>query len=838
MLKTPVPALSWSWHIQRSNVRPTFHTFRRENVERSYEQCTFDKPSPRSMKTHKTSHQWMTTMFILLLARAVHAQPGTLDVLFDPGAGANDSVLCVAAQPDGKVLVGGEFTQFAGEQHGHLVRLNADGSTDAFFNSGSGFDGNVLEIDLQPDGKAIVCGTFTMYAGTPLNAKIVRLDVDGSLDAGFSPPAFLLASVNAMAVQPDGKILVAGNMSAGPPFQIRLVRLLPTGALDPSFTTTTTSFNQLLTDVEVLPDGRIAVLGNFSTYQGASRNKICLLNPDGSLDNTFLPGSGFPEVPRDLAVAPDGKLLVAGFLTTYNGTPVPKVLRLNQDGSIDPSWTFGSGTTNGVPTDVLVQPDGNLIIAGSFTMVDGTVRNRICRLLPDGLVDMVFDPGSGPDQTVTCLSMSVDADYFIGGYFLQVAGSTRVRVARLSGCAPTPWYPDADGDGYGTGAPVLSCSQPPSTSANDLDCDDGDPLIIPGRYFLDMDEDGFGDASTLFLACIQPPGSVMDSTDCDDTNDLFYPGAEWFEDLDGDGYGNSATLVVQCIAPQGYIDSPGDCDDSDPLVSHGEVCDDANPFTVNDRITGNCVCDGDAINGNFKIILGGAFDNQTGLMRDDLRANGLLPLSEPYSALGYANMIGAGSSIDPALLSINGPGAIVDWVLLECRLPEDPSVIAFSRPCLLRRDGRLVDLDGSLTVRIPGTTSLYYLAVHHRNHLPVMTAAAGFPAGALLDLTDPGVPTFGSQAQQQVAPGIMAMWPGNANGDDRIKYTGTGNDRDPVLTAIGGTIPTAVVNGTYSNNDINMDGSVKYTGSNNDRDPILTTIGGTLPTAQRLGQVP
>lgn len=363
-------------------------------------------------------------------------------------------------------------------------------------------------------------------------------------------------------------------------------------------------------------------------------------------------------------------------------------------------------------------------------------------------------------------------------------------------------------------------------------------MITPGRYFLDLDDDGFGDPSTLIIACAPPLGGVLDSTDCDDANDLYYPGAEWFEDLDGDGYGNSATLVVQCDAPAGYIDSPGDCDDTDPLVWHGEICDDGNPFTVNDRIQGNCLCDGDAINGNFKVMLGGAFDAQTGLMRDDLRANGLLPPSEPYSALGYTNMIGAGSVIDPALLSVTGPGAMVDWVLLECRLPEDPSVIAFSRPCLLRRDGRLVDLDGSLTVRIPGTTSLYYLAVHHRNHLPVMTATAGFPAGALLDLTDPAVPTFGSQAQQQVVPGTLAMWPGNANGDDRIKYTGTANDRDPVLTAIGGSIPTTVINGIYSTNDINLDGLVKYTGSNNDRDPILTTIGGTVPTAQRLGQVP
>ena len=103
--------------------------------------------------------------------------------------------------------------------------------------------------------------------------------------------------------------------------------------------------------------------------------------------------------------------------------------------------------------------------------------------------------------------------------------------------------------------------------------------------------------------------------------------------------------------------------------------------------------------------------------------------------------------------------------------------------------------------------------------------------------SSPSTATFGTNAQANVN-GTMVLWPGDITRDGVVRYTGTGNDRDPVLQAIGGSTPTNVVNTVYSTLDVNLDGAVRYTGSANDRDFILTTVGGTVPTAVRTQQLP
>ena len=108
--------------------------------------------------------------------------------------------------------------------------------------------------------------------------------------------------------------------------------------------------------------------------------------------------------------------------------------------------------------------------------------------------------------------------------------------------------------------------------------------------------------------------------------------------------------------------------------------------------------------------------------------------------------------------------------------------------------------------------------------------------GATFYFTLPATATYGIGAQKNIS-GVMALWAGDVVPDGVIKYTGAGNDRDPILTKIGGVIPTNTVNG-YWPEDVNLTGVVKYTGPTNDRDPILVNIGGTIPTATRVQQLP
>ncbi|MCB0782225.1 MAG: PKD domain-containing protein, partial [Flavobacteriales bacterium] len=224
------------------------------------------------------------------------------------------------------------------------------------------------------------------------------------------------------------------------------------------------------------------------------------------------------------------------------------------------------------------------------------------------------------------------------------------------------------------------------------------------------------------------------------------------------------------------------------------------------------------------------------LMRDDLRASGLIPLVSPYPALGF---IGAeDATISPSVLATTGPDAIVDWVLIELRDPASPSTIVRTAGALLQRDGDVVATDGISPVTILGDAASYLVAIRHRNHLGAMLLNA-VPLGgatAVLDLTDGSVPMWGSGALNDLN-GTWALASGNVVVDGTMKYTGIDNDRDPILQAIGGAVPTNTVTG-YSNADLNMDGIVQYAGVGNDRDIILDNIGGSLPTAVRPEQLP
>ncbi len=240
----------------------------------------------------------------------------------------------------------------------------------------------------------------------------------------------------------------------------------------------------------------------------------------------------------------------------------------------------------------------------------------------------------------------------------------------------------------------------------------------------------------------------------------------------------------------------------------------------------------------LKLKLEGPYVTATDRMSDNLRTAGLIPSTEPYTALGFTQLGGSGATLQPTALSVTGDNAIVDWVLVELRDATAPTTVLATRSALLQRDGDVVGLNGIAPVVFTGTAGSYHVAVRHRNHLGCMTgsAVALGSAPALIDLTQPGTSTYGTEARKNVN-NVMVLWTGNAVPDAQLRYTGAGNDRDPILTAIGGSIPTSTLSG-YRTEDTNLDGVVKYTGTANDRDAILLNVGGSLPTATRTQQLP
>ena len=217
------------------------------------------------------------------------------------------------------------------------------------------------------------------------------------------------------------------------------------------------------------------------------------------------------------------------------------------------------------------------------------------------------------------------------------------------------------------------------------------------------------------------------------------------------------------------------------------------------------------------------------LMRDDLRVKGLLPLNAPVNKAPAAWGAGPDSMAGPGVLTVTGRNAIVDWVFVELRDPNDSTVVVAKRWGLVQRDGDVVDMDGVSLLRFRGVApAAYYITVRHRNHLGVMSAEPiVFKLfNNIVDFRLPGTPTYRRNAspvnvsQATVVQG-KALWSGNALQDEVVVYQGTGNDITiqllEVISAIGNPFanPNFILS-TYSNGDLNMDGRTIYQGTSND----------------------
>jgi hypothetical protein len=165
--------------------------------------------------------------------------------------------------------------------------------------------------------------------------------------------------------------------------------------------------------------------------------------------------------------------------------------------------------------------------------------------------------------------------------------------------------------------------------------------------------------------------------------------------------------------------------------------------------------------------------------------------------------------------------------------------------CLVQRDGDVVATDGTSPVSFVGVMpGSFHVVALHRNHLGAMTLdplTFSASAASAVDFSSSSLATYGTNALK-LHSGRMLMWGGNARPDDRLRYTGSSNDRDPILIAVGGFVPTAILPNVYRLEDTSMDGDVIYTGAGNDRELLLLNINwglsGTSVTRQRLQQLP
>ncbi|HRH37693.1 MAG TPA: M36 family metallopeptidase, partial [Flavobacteriales bacterium] len=239
-----------------------------------------------------------------------------------------------------------------------------------------------------------------------------------------------------------------------------------------------------------------------------------------------------------------------------------------------------------------------------------------------------------------------------------------------------------------------------------------------------------------------------------------------------------------------------------------------------------------------KLYLEGPYDVATHMMNDNLRAAGQVPTTEPYTGLGFPQAGNGGNeTISASVLAVTGNNAIVDWVQLQLRSSANPSTILATRNVLVQRDGDVVDKDGTSPVSFLAAAGNYYVAARHRNHLGAMTLGTVALSATSTAVDFSTMATYGTEAERAL-DSRNVLWAGNVVIDNNLQYVGNGNDRDPILSAIGGSVPTNTTGPGYFITDVNMDGMVLYVGSGNDRDPILSNIGGAVPTNLRVQQLP
>jgi uncharacterized delta-60 repeat protein len=349
----------------------------------------------------------------------------SVDTNFDTGTGANSTIRCLALQQDGKILIGGMFTNFNGAAVRKIARLNADGSLDTTFQQE--VPGNVYAIALQPDGKILIGGQG-LRVKRPAR-KLMRLEPDGTRDAQFHGEGTYNADVRAITIAPDSQILVGGSFTkVSNQEHIGLVRLDADDQMDDSFNTGSEGPGTVLS-VAVQPDGKILAAGIFKNVSGVNEGHLIRLNLDGSSDSGFNESAYADENIRQVLLQKDGKILACGYSNGTNDTPSSCITRLNPDGSPDPAFHFASQIGDAF-WSMALQRDGEIIVGG-YNEINKQVRPILVRLNTDGSTDKSFKINNAAGGYIWGVAVQPDGEIIAAGDISSLDGVSCGDIIRL-----------------------------------------------------------------------------------------------------------------------------------------------------------------------------------------------------------------------------------------------------------------------------------------------------------------------------------------------------------------------------------------------------------------------
>jgi len=293
---------------------------------------------------------------------------------------------------------------------------------------------NVTTIALASDGDIYVGGKFTSYNGVD-SRHIIRLNPDRTADPAFAVEAGFDDFVAVIAATGDGDIYVGGEFTRYSGVNSsHIIRLNPDGAIDTGFIVGT-GFNDFVSTIALARDnsGDIYVGGSFSNYKETVSNRIIRLNNNGTVDTGFNVGTGFNFSPNSIAVAGDGTgdIYVVGSFTMYNGTVHNRIVRLNPDGTVDTGFFVETGFNSAVYA-IALAGNGDIYASGTFVTYDGLPSNYLVRLHSNGKMDQEFAVGTGFNHPVFAIGLAVDGDIYAGGGFTLYHGLASPYIVRLN----------------------------------------------------------------------------------------------------------------------------------------------------------------------------------------------------------------------------------------------------------------------------------------------------------------------------------------------------------------------------------------------------------------------
>ncbi len=344
------------------------------------------------------------------------------------------------------------------------------------------------EVDVivrQPDGRFLVAGDFQLLDDFPRNG-IARLDANGRIDATFMLTYQRFPNFAAMAAAPDGSIYVAGGFFITIEGETRrsLMKLGPDGALDKTWNPDPDSS---VLGLHVDAQGNVYTTGNFTRIGGASRNRIAKLagTGTGTADPSWNPGaSGTARA----IVAAGGALFVGGSFSQLGGMPRQGLGKIDlATGAVDAAWN-----PNAAAQALAIASDGQLLVGGTFTTIGGLTRPNLAKVSTTGTgaADPAFN--AQPSSEVSAIAVAADGAIYIGGFFQNVGGTPRVRLARLTstGALDTSWT--------GGVANTLSTG---SVKTNAL-ASAGNDVVVGGEF------DTVGGLRAFSLARVTPAGTL------------------------------------------------------------------------------------------------------------------------------------------------------------------------------------------------------------------------------------------------------------------------------------------------------------------------------------------